>query len=187
METAETKKLGHVMVDLETMGRDSNAVICSIGAVEFDINTGETGREFYRKVDIQSGLEKGLTVNGPTIEWWLMQSEAARMAVAVGNGMNISQMLYEFKLFIEKLGSETVQIWGNGVSFDIVILSESYRHCKLKEPWNFRCERDVRTLVSFAPEVKDHYPKFGTEHNPIDDCKYQIGYCTAIWQNLKGL
>jgi len=183
----QPKKLGHVMVDLETMGRDSNAVICSIGAVEFDINTGETGREFYRKVDIQSGLEKGLTVNGPTIEWWLMQSEKARMGVVAGVGMNLSQMLYEFKKFIEELGSETVQIWGNGVSFDVVILSESYRHCKLKEPWNFRCERDVRTLVSFAPEVKDHYPKFGTEHHPIDDCKYQIGYCTAIWQNLKGL
>lgn len=184
MENAERKRLGHVMVDLETMGRDSNATIVSIGAVEFDINTGETGKEFYTKVDLQSCLEKGLTVNGPTIEWWLMQNEKARMAVAVGQGKNISQVLYEFKLFIEELGANTVQIWGNGVSFDIVILTEAYRACKLKEPWNFRCERDVRTLVSFAPEVKEHYPSMGTEHHPIDDCKYQIGYCTAIWEKL---
>jgi exodeoxyribonuclease VIII len=184
METAETKKLGHVMVDLETMGRDSDAVICSIGAVEFDINTGELGREYFTKVDIQSGLDRGLTVNGPTIEWWLMQSEKARMAVVEGNGINISQMLYEFKQFIEKLGSETVQIWGNGATFDITILTESYRHCNLKEPWNFRCERDVRTLVSFAPYVKEHFPKMGTEHHPVDDCKYQIGYCAYIWQKL---
>ena len=184
MKTAETKKLGHVMVDLETMGRDVNSVICSIGAVEFDINTGELGREFYQKVDIQSCLDKGMGVNGDTIEWWLMQSEKARMAIAVGEGKNLTQMLYEFKLYIESLGANTVQIWGNGISFDIVIMTEAYHKCKLKEPWNFRCERDVRTLVSFAPEVKDHYPKTGTMHYPIDDCKYQIGYCVAICQKL---
>jgi hypothetical protein len=186
METAERKRLGHVMVDLETMGRDTDAVICSIGAVEFDINTGETGLEFYEKVNIQTCLDKGMSVNGETIYWWLQQSEKARMAL-LGENKNISQVLYEFKLFLENLGANTVQIWGNGISFDIIILTEAFRKCNLKEPWNFRCERDVRTLVSFAPEVKDHYPKMGTEHHPIDDCKFQIGYCTAIWQNLKGV
>jgi hypothetical protein len=181
---AETKKLGHVMVDLETLGNKSNSVICSIGAVEFDIETGETGREFYTKVDIQSCLDRGMIVNGDTIEWWFMQNEKARMAVAVGDGKNISQALYEFKVYLELLGITTVQLWSNGVRFDMGILEDAYIKCGLKEPWNFRCERDVRTLVAFAPEVKEHYPKMGTEHNPIDDCKYQIGYCTAIWEKL---
>lgn len=180
----ENNRLGHVMVDLETMGNEYNAVICSIGAVEFDIETGKTGREFFRKVDIQSCLDKGLSVNGSTIEWWLMQSEPARLAVAVGDGIHLQQMLHEFKLYLEELGCNSVQIWGNGVSFDIVILTQAYRACKLKEPWNFRNERDVRTLVSFAPEVKAHYPSTGVEHNPIDDCKFQIGYCSAIWNKL---
>ena len=175
------------MVDLETMGNTSNSVICSIGAVEFDINTGETSREFYRKVDIQSCLHRKLIVNGDTIEWWLMQSEAARMKIAVGDGMNIAQALHEFKLFLEELGANTVQIWGNSARFDMGILEDAYRACGLKEPWNFRCERDVRTLVSFAPAVKEHYPKTGVEHDPIDDCKYQIGYCTAIWQKINNL
>lgn len=187
METAERKRLGHVMVDLETMGNCSNAAIVSIGAVEFDINTGETGKEYYSKVDLQSCLDRGLSVNASTIEWWLMQNEKARIAVAIGDGKNISQVLHEFKLFIEDLGANTVQFWGNGITFDGVILTEAYRACKLKEPWNFRNERDVRTLVSFAPEVKEHYPKMGTEHHPIDDCKFQIGFCTAIWQKLNGL
>ena len=119
METAETKKLGHVMVDLETMGNKSNSVICSIGAVEFDINTGETGREYYTKVDMQSCLERGMIVNADTIEWWLMQSEAARIKIAVGDGKNISLVLHEFKLFLETLGASTVQIWGNSARFDM--------------------------------------------------------------------
>jgi hypothetical protein len=180
------KRLGHIMVDLETMGNKSNSVICSIGAVEFDINTGETGREFYVKVDMQSCLERGMIVNADTIEWWLMQNEAARLKVAMGDGMNITQALHGFKLFLEDLGANTVQIWGNSVRFDMGILEDAYRACKLKEPWNFRCERDVRTLVALAPYIKEHYPKSGVEHDPIDDCKYQIGYCTAIWQILCG-
>ena len=139
---------------------------------------------------MQSCLDRGMTVDGPTIEWWLMQSDAARRAIVstsqAGN-KNIAQALYEFKLFIEDLGANTVQIWGNGISFDMIILTEAYHACKLKEPWNFRCERDVRTLVSFAPQVKEHYPSMGTAHNPIDDCKFQIGYCTAIWQKINNL
>jgi DNA polymerase III epsilon subunit-like protein len=38
--------LGHVMLDLETMGKRAGCAIVSIGAVEFDINTGEIGRTF---------------------------------------------------------------------------------------------------------------------------------------------
>ena len=180
----ENDRLGHVMVDLETMGRDFNAVITSIGAVEFDIETGKTGREFYKKVDIQSCLDKGLRVNGPTIEWWLMQSEAARIEIAKGDGLHLQQVLHEFKLYLEELGCNSVQIWGNGVSFDVVILTNAYEACGLKEPWNFRNERDVRTLVSFAPELKVAQPNTGVEHHPIDDCKFQIGYCSAIWNKL---
>lgn len=187
METTNRNRLGHVMVDLETMGNVSNSAILSIGAVEFDINTGETGKEFYSKIDLQSCLDRGLVVNADTIKWWLVQNENARIAVAVGDGKNLTQVLYEFKLFLEELGANTVQFWGNGITFDGVILSEAYRACKLKEPWNFRNERDVRTLVSFAPYIKEHYPAMGTAHNPIDDCKYQIGYCTAIWQKINNL
>jgi hypothetical protein len=46
---------------------------------------------------------------------------------------------------------------------------------------------DVRTLVAFAPQIKEHYPFTGTVHNPIDDCKNQIGYCSAIWQKINNL
>ena len=35
----ENKSLGHLMLDLETMGNKSNAALLSIGAVEFDIKT----------------------------------------------------------------------------------------------------------------------------------------------------
>ena len=180
----QPKKLGHLMLDLETMGNASNSAIVSIGAVEFDINTGETGREFYELVNLQSCINKGLSVNGGTIYWWLQQSETARKQICKPSE-NLNNVLGQLQSFMSCLGD--FQIWGNSARFDIGILESAYRalgHESITLPWNFRNERDVRTLVSFAPKIKEHYPFTGVEHNPIDDCKHQISYCCAIWQKL---
>ena len=45
----------HIMIDLETMGNKSYSAIVSIGAVKFDIKTGETGETFYRNVNLSFG------------------------------------------------------------------------------------------------------------------------------------
>jgi hypothetical protein len=178
----ESKNLGHLMLDLETMGNKSGAALISIGAVEFDINTGEIGRQFYKRIDLQSSIDAGLVINGSTVYWWLQQNEKARMEVCKG-GVDIMTVLYELSLFMKSLGD--FEIWGNGLRFDVGLLEDAYVACHYHEmPWNFRKERDVRTLVAFAPEVKDNYPIIGVEHNPIDDCVYQIGYCSAIWKKI---
>ena len=175
--------LGHLMIDLETMGKGSNSAIVSIGAVEFDLQSGATGVEFYEKVDLQSCLNLGLKVNASTIFWWMMQSEAARKEICK-KGVPLQSALINFRDFMAILKKD-VQTWGNGARFDLGILEDAYDECGYDEtPWGFRFERDVRTLVSFAPAIKDHYPFTGTEHNPIDDCHYQIGYCSAIWNKL---
>jgi len=180
-----TKKLGHVMLDLETMGNKSNSAIISIGAVEFDIETGETGDTFYAGVDLQSCLDMGLIVNGSTLMWWMEQNETARKKVAEG-GDHISTVLGIFNDWFKHLG-EGVQIWGNGARFDIGIMEDAYVKCALPIPWEFRYERDLRTLVSFAPEIKLKATKEfkGVEHDPIDDCKLQIDYASKIWNKIK--
>jgi hypothetical protein len=177
------KNLGHLMLDLETMGSQSKAAIISIGAVEFDIETGETGREFYERINLQSSINKGLIINGGTVMWWLQQSDAARKEICKP-GDNLINVLEKLRSFMGCL--ENFQIWGNGVRFDIGILEDSYVACGYETiPWNFRNERDVRTLVSFSPSIKEHYPFTGVEHNPIDDCKHQIQYCSEIWKKLR--
>jgi hypothetical protein len=168
-----------VMLDLETMGKKSNSAIVSIGAVEFNIETGETGREFYKVVDLQSCLDLGLKVEASTIYWWLQQSEAARKRICV-KGEHLQKVLGDFNRWMLDSIID-VRIWGNGARFDIGILEDAYVASYLETPWNFRKEMDVRTLVEFAPEIKANMPFTGVEHDPIDDCKHQIKYCREIW------
>ncbi len=174
------KKYKHLMLDIETMGNGSFSSIVSIGAVEFDIYSGKTGKEFYVNIDLQSCLDSGLTVDGSTIMWWLQQNEQARQDISNSSVLHIYEALGEFSAFFDK----DWEIWGNSARFDCGLLQNAYNKLSLPIPWNFRKERCLRTLVSFAPHIKENYKIIGTEHNALDDCKLQIGYCSEIWNLL---
>ena len=173
-----------VMLDLETMGRKSNSALVSIGAVEFNLMDGsKTGREFFKVIDLQSCLDLGLTIDASTVYFWLQQTQQARDAITKDKLLPLATVLHMFKQWLEDCIVD-VNIWGNGARFDIGLLEDAHVACGLKNPWNFRSERDVRTLVGFAPNIKANLPFQGIEHNPIDDCKHQIQYCTATWKKL---
>lgn len=171
----------HLMIDIETLGKRPGCVITSIGAVEFDMNSGELGREFYENIDIQSCLDLGMFVQGSTIEWWFNQPKEAQCSL-FNNTKNISEVLFNFKKFIQELKPTNLMIWGNSNRFDLGIIAQAYHLAKHKEiPWKYVNERDVRTLVSMNPTIKKNEPFVGVKHNPIDDCKHQIKYCSKIW------
>jgi hypothetical protein len=178
------KKFGHIMVDIETMGNESNSAIVSIGAVEFNMETGETGQEFYANVSLKSCLDAGLKVNADTVMWWMKQGDEARKTLTVGESKNIIQALDEFSSFVEFCGGKECQAWGNSARFDLGILTDAYNKINVKTPWDFRNERCVRTLASFSPQIKKDAVFIGTPHYSIDDCKFQIHYCSEIWNAL---
>ena len=171
---------GHLMLDIETMGNKSNSAIISIGAVEFDIETGKTGKEFYRNVSLKSSIDLGLNVDADTVMWWMNQSDDARKSLTNEKAVSINQALVDFREFCNK----DYQIWGNSARFDCGILQNAYNKAGIPIPWDFRKERCVRTLVSFNPEIKNNFPSVGTAHNAISDCYLQVGYCSAIWSSL---
>lgn len=170
----------HIMIDIETMGNGSNSALVSLAAVKFDMVTGEKGEIFYKKIDLKSSLDIGLNVNADTIMWWLRQSDDARKKLYSGEHYHIKDVLEEFSEFC----SYEYEIWGNSPRFDLGIMQDAYRKLNMKIPWDFRKERDVRTLVSFIPEVKTNWVYTGVAHNAVDDCYNQIDYCSKIWNSI---
>ena len=169
----------HIMLDIETMGNQSYSSIVSIGAVKFDIESGKIGETFCVNVDLQSCIDLGLIINADTVIWWMKQSQDALKKLKE-NPVPIMDALALFSDFC----SNDYQIWGNSASFDCGILKNAYDKAMLPAPWSFWNERDVRTLVSFNPEIKGNYKNKGVAHNAIDDCLFQIGYCCEIWKCL---
>ena len=181
----------HLMVDLETMGSGPDAPIVSIGAVYFDPSTGNTGAEFYQVVSLESSMSFGMKPDASTIQWWLKQSSEARSAILVDEAMGLRETLELLADFIAENaanGSHTVQLWGNGCSFDNVILRRAYALAETPFAVPFWNDRDVRTMVELGKSVGIN-PRFdipfeGDMHNALSDARHQVKYVSAIWQHL---
>lgn len=167
----------HVMVDIETLGTEPGCVILSVAAVRFNMETGVISDRFMEVVNIDSCIKLGLGIDGGTLTWWFNQSEEAREHLK-GKSDTIKSVLHSLSQFFRS-GD---QVWGNSARFDLGILADTYKRVGEKLPWNFWNERDVRTLVSFKPEVKSEVVFEGEPHNPVDDCVHQVNYCHLIWR-----
>ncbi|MDM2756843.1 3'-5' exoribonuclease [Citrobacter sp. Cpo221] len=181
----------HLMVDMETMGNGPDAPIVSIGAVFFDPSTGNTGAEFYRVVSLESSISFGMKPDASTIQWWLKQSSEARSAILVDEAMGLLETLELLADFIAENaanGSHTVQMWGNGCSFDNVILRRAYALTDTPFTVPFWNDRDVRTMVELGKSVginpRYDIPFEGDMHNALSDARHQVKYVSAIWQRL---
>lgn len=178
----------NLMVDIETMGTQVGAPVLAIGAVFFDLATGETGPQFYRVATLRSEIENGAVPEADTVMWWLQQSDKSREALAY-KPSHINEVLLslcEFALATSNRGK--IQLWGNGAGFDNVLLIDAYRRAQLTPFWNFRNDRDVRTIVELGRQIgidpKRDMPFVGERHNALDDAIHQAKYVSAIWQRL---
>lgn len=180
-----------VMLDIETLGTNCNSVILSVAAIPFNIDSGEIKRElsFYEKIDIDSCLQAGLQVDGATIYWWLRNSDEARAQIEEGK-RPLSEALFMLSNWLDGIrkmsGSRAVQVWSNGLTFDVPILSNAYKNLYMSVPWDYHDTRDVRTYVSIFPEIRKDVEekRERVAHHPIDDCLLQIEYVSGIQKKL---
>lgn len=175
----------HLMIDLETMGKNPDAPIISIGAIFFDPQTGDMGPEFSKTIDLDTA---GGVIDRDVIKWWLKQSREAQSAIMTDE-IPLDDALLQLREFIdENSGEFFVQVWGNGANFDNVILRRSYERQGIPCPWRYCNDRDVRTIVELGKAIdfdaRTAIPFEGERHNALDDARYQAKYVSAIWQNL---
>nr|EIP8412231.1 3'-5' exoribonuclease [Escherichia coli] len=186
--TSTSRVWYHLMIDLETMGTNTNAPIVVIGAVFFDPQTGEIGPVFYIVVSLTDAMNTGAVPDGGTIEWWLKQSSEARAAILTDQ-VKLRDALSRFREFINEYSDEKfVQVWGNGATFDNAILRTSYERLDIPCPWRYYNDRDVRTIVELGKTIdfdaRTVIPFEGVRHNALDDARHQAKYVTATIQKL---
>lgn len=176
----------NMMLDIETLGTRPNAPVTTIGACFFDPLSGEIGEKFYRKIDMVDAMRFG-SADAETIRWWLTQDKDAQLELVKGRDL-LADVLRDLSAFYNK-GSDA-SVWGNGPTFDCTILEYAYQRClEQKAPWPFWNVRDVRTVVQLAEGLVKKpaaFTKNGTAHNALDDCVFQVGYVSKMWQALRG-
>jgi hypothetical protein len=178
-----TTRFTDVMLDIETMAlHPSNALILSIGLVEFD-PTGdklELGERTLLRPDISAQLLLGRVVEPGTQKFWGDQPKDAQDNWRVGKQQTLAETVARIASFTES----TKRLWANGIVFDIGNVVSLIRQAGQKEPWHYRAPRDMRTLCEELPMRR--YADLAsnstaTAHTAIGDCIVQAHRVWAHW------
>lgn len=177
----------HIMLDLEALDPKIGGVLVSVGAVYFDLDTGELSDEFYCELS-KYAIEEQCQVYNRTIsinclQWWMQQSTKARDVFKKKDNQEHSfrQALINFQRFVR---DDKIRIWGNGADFDNVFLADCFKAAKIGLPWSGRYNRCYRTVKSmFGHKAK--LVRVGAHHNALDDAKTQALHLIAMLKDMR--
>jgi hypothetical protein len=170
----------NAIIDVQTLGIESNTMILSIGAVAFDMKTNYSDDVFYRKIDIDSyealRIKDQFSIDQSTLSWWMTKAPKSSRdeAFSLENRVSILDAINDLCTWFRM--QKITKVWSHGASFDIAIVTYTMNVLNLKTPWDFWNVRDTRTLYDLAKvnylnyEVINNLP----EHHPLVHCFKEI-------------
>jgi hypothetical protein len=178
------------MLDIETLGLEPSAVVLSVGAVLFTDeamrNSLEPGLDFNKTFfvvpDIGLQIANGRTINQDTLKFW---QKANQKSIADWAGADSKYKTwphaacYRLHDFIKENG--VVELWVNGLDFDVPILKSLFEQASCKWPLPYNAVRDARTIYNVCPKQINAKPNDLKDHTAINDCKGQIIKLWEYW------
>lgn len=184
MSEAETLEC---MVDLETLGAGNSAVLLSIGACKFlphgqgvDIHAPHRFEVF---VAPQSCVDIGMKMDASTVLWWMDPERGEARDVMMANLARAVPIQVALSRFNAWLGQD-MPVWGNGATFDNVIMNSAYTLAGVARPWMFWNDRCYRTMKSKFPSVK--MQRTGIHHSALADAVSQAEHLQSINRFISG-
>lgn len=171
----------HIMLDNETLGTAADAVIMSIGAVRFDLDSDALDDAgFYASISIDSNLEHKRRIQEDTLIWWMSQGEGAQ-GVFHESKQTLGQALDDLSDWI---GDDECFIWSNGADFDLPMIAHAYTSLCKAVPWKFWNSRCFRTYKNLPGAKNVKVPFEGVKHNAMFDAIHQARTAQAIQKKL---
>ncbi len=169
-----------IMVDIETMAvHESKSLILSAAAVQFELapEAPTFGPEKVWRLDLRGQLVWGRRVDPETQRWWSSQATSAIRQWAMGPIVQSFDFLRELAAMV---GDQ--EVWANGICFDLCNIVQLAEDVQVERPWKYNKARDARTIYSVLPVARHMGPDaFGTPHDPLDDCKFQVWKLWERW------
>lgn len=182
-----------IMLDIETLGTKTGATIFQIAAASFDITEGEIKDTVNLTGDIAK--YESLAVDGSTLKWWLDTDADLLKSLLSGGMLSEQELLTELLSWISKQASDSkdIYLWGNGILFDNVKISDLCAKQGVPYPIFYRNDRDVRTILELASLKSGQTEKELREsvtaenerkHDAFDDVKFQIRLVRKCYEIL---
>lgn len=177
----------NTMIDLETLDTNDEAVILTVGLVDFDTEKCyvDENTALHIRMDLNEMMASaGRSISASTLEFWIRQPQPVSESLFEGQIHLISQLS---KILYERMPGGAHSVWSNGSNFDISILEDLFEK---RVPWHFWDVRDVRTINQIGKEVFGYPLKErgfdGRPHNALDDAIHQAEYVCEIFSLMRG-
>lgn len=177
MESNQVKKRRDVMIDIETLGLESDSVILSLAAVRFCRTTGRTKRLMHQIIDPN---QPERSIDADTVRWWIKKPGNAFSDILRGR-CSLKEGLMELASNI----SIDDAVWAQGTDFDFDILEHACSQNGIQTPWKFTLKRDTRTAYDACGFDPKQIERSGTHHDALDDCYHQIKCVLAAFAVAK--
>jgi len=187
----------NLMIDLESLALDNNAIIPQIGFLIFDEHYLPCG-ELCVNIDITSSLMDGFNVDPKTIKFWRDQDTAVVNSVLYSEPRLKPRLAAQLidKWIKDTFKGEDFMIWANGILFDVPKidnlmtrygLSPLTSHTRYNNIHDFRTLRNTaKALYPAQYEHANSIIKNESTHNALADCYWQLETLGAIMQILSG-
>jgi DNA polymerase III epsilon subunit-like protein len=174
------------MIDMETLGTHADAVILSIGAVKFDLDSDNMDdAAFYASISIDSNLDAKRRISESTLLWWLDQAKETQEVFREPK-QSLKSVLTDFAMWFDDGPRPGKFVWSNGADFDIAMLAHAYSNFGMDTPWNFYDARCVRTLKNL-PGMKTVKAPNALKHNALQDAIAQTKLVQTIQKKLTAM
>jgi hypothetical protein len=163
----------NVVLDIESLSLQPDAVILSLGAVT-DRNILEC--DFYLEFDWGDQEMSGRRVDQDTLTWWQEQEVATPGLCPMDGAVLLDHGLESFAAWLIQVKGgleEPLHIWARGPQFDIVVLENAFKQHELLIPWYYKDILDIRTALhcSSIKELANHSKKHHALSDAIADMK----------------
>lgn len=178
--------LTHLLIDIETLGTEPNAVVLSIAYVPFVLEVHTYFEELvsagvYVKLDVQEQIRiHHRSVEDSVVKWWKTQPKDVFDAMVRPSSEDMSMkegltLLNKFVSGIKNYHFNESYVWSRGNNFDFPILKSLYQAAGIGLPYNDWRARDVRTAIDIMAGTDNgkYNLRFGGDgfiaHNPLHD------------------
>lgn len=187
----------HLMLDIETLGTDSRAVVLSLGSTVIGPGYPSYYMTFANAHDM-SVVDQQIevyarTMTGSTIAWWINQTSKEAKDAVFHSAEVRHKPLYEGMLeWLEWVNNQLearnetfndLVIWGNSAAFDCSITKSLLEDIGIEAPWKFWNEKCYRTLKGFFSGIERPRPE--VPHHAMHDALAQAKHLEAILNHME--
>ena len=189
-----------LMLDIETLGTDSNAIVIQVAAKSFKLFPDASDEDFKLNIHLSvfGNLLLGRMADYDTVQWWNNPERAKVLQSLIDADKTVSVDAREglkdiYRQLTGICRKYQTYIWCRGYDFDLNILDHAMRDAvtsvddKYRTPWDFWRKRCVRTILEVHGIVGNDVEKQDNPHDAMIDCMTQIDQVLGVKNLLYGL